>query len=954
MKKLLSILVLATLTLSAVAQKTAKHYAMDARGLSPEAAMALLDLRMGKTLDAERYGVVTSSLGLRSLSAFIVPAEGVDAKQLADFGVRFQHSSHITPQSSLSVLIPVERFEALVASGLCKYIDLGHRNELYNDRVRGEFATDYIRAGIDLPQGYDGFGVVVGVIDIGFEFTHPTFLDSTGATLRIKRVWNQMDTTGNAPEGFDYGSEYTTPEQILAKECDGIPHTHGSHVAGIAAGCGAPDAVGRRYMGVAPAADLVLVPTTMQDPNIYDGIRYIHRYARSVGKPCVINMSLGSQMGSHDGLTAVDAAIENYIRSISTDSIVLVASAGNDGSAKVHIEKQFSPSDSSLTTLIASMDDEKIQLATDVWGEEGDTLDVQLSLFDYATNAVVEVSPMIRCVPGMDSLYTFFLTPDGQTPYDFQVVVTQANYQNARPNVRIVAQKEGAVVRPVTHEILLTVRSQSAHVHLWGMSTSLSSSTHVAGTTNGDSQYSIGGVGANGTAVISVGSYNTRVAWRRPDNSVVYTMTPEGDASIFSSHGPTIDGRIKPDIATPGAQIVSSVNRFWPPYIINNYLFDSLVWNGNIEYYATMQGTSMAAPAATGVVALWLQHNPALNIDSVRTLMHSSARHDSFTGNIGTQGDNIWGWGKLNSFGGLPQPTRPYYTLRLATTNYRMGAVERTGRYPEGQVSITAVPMPNCVFTQWTDGNTDNPRVVNLTSDTLFTAEFERSGLCDTIEMFPSNLDLAEESNCWVNLDGDGNGMAWMFMTGVAMSMNSTGNVSNWLLTPPIKVVDRLDLNFRVSCTVPTQNLTVAVAEESADTADFNTIVCQLEGTTMSVDGGVDTTVSLSSFAGRNVRLAFHVTGSGAGAVILAGINFTLNEHEGIDDVQHYGYIAATDGLNLILAGLQHQPLTVYDALGRIVLNLRSAADGTYRLPAAGVYTLCVGNAPARKVVVVY
>lgn len=76
MKKLLSILVLATLCFSAVAQKTAKHYSMDVHGLSPEAAMALLDLRMGKTLDAERYGVVTSE-GQRCLSAFVLPAAGV-------------------------------------------------------------------------------------------------------------------------------------------------------------------------------------------------------------------------------------------------------------------------------------------------------------------------------------------------------------------------------------------------------------------------------------------------------------------------------------------------------------------------------------------------------------------------------------------------------------------------------------------------------------------------------------------------------------------------------------------------------------------------------------------------------------------------------------------------------------------------------------------------------------
>ncbi len=40
--------------------------------------------------------------------------------------------------------------------------------------------------------------------------------------------------------------------------------------------------------------------------SITDGIKYIYDYAESVGKPCVINMSLGYHIGPHDGTSTFD------------------------------------------------------------------------------------------------------------------------------------------------------------------------------------------------------------------------------------------------------------------------------------------------------------------------------------------------------------------------------------------------------------------------------------------------------------------------------------------------------------------------------------------------------------------------------------------------------------------------------------------------------------------------
>ena len=80
-----------------------------------------------------------------------------------------------------------------------------------------------------------------------------------------------------------------------------------------------------------------------------------------------------------------------------------------------------------------------------------------------------------------------------------------------------------------------------------------------------------------------------------------------GDLSTFSSHGPTSDGRVKPDICAPGQYLVSAINAYYLPYYLRSYIFDSTTFGGQSYYYALMQGTSMSSPATAGIVALWLQ-----------------------------------------------------------------------------------------------------------------------------------------------------------------------------------------------------------------------------------------------------------------------------------------------------------------------------------------------------------
>jgi hypothetical protein len=85
---------------------------------------------------------------------------------------------------------------------------------------------------------------------------------------------------------------------------------------------------------------LIIVETDFNLPNwtltIADACDYIFKVADSLGRPAVINLSLGSYLGSHDGN---DPASE-YIEKLVTDKKgrIIVSAAGNSGAwGKYHV-----------------------------------------------------------------------------------------------------------------------------------------------------------------------------------------------------------------------------------------------------------------------------------------------------------------------------------------------------------------------------------------------------------------------------------------------------------------------------------------------------------------------------------------------------------------------------------------------------------------------------------------
>src|ERR1043165_9202327 len=205
--------------------------------------------------------------------------------------------------------VPVSKVQDFVQVQGIQYIEMDQPMAMTLDSARVATHVDSVQAGIGLPQPYSGKNVVVGIIDAGFDYSHPAFYDTAYQSYRVKKVWEEK-TVGTPPAGFNYGNEYTDSAAMHAKGSDNADGSHGTHVGGIAAGSGyGGDVTNSRLRGMAYNSDLVFVAikpaldywlsTGMAD--MLDGSNYIFNYAQSQGKAAVANLSWGCPLGPRDG-----------------------------------------------------------------------------------------------------------------------------------------------------------------------------------------------------------------------------------------------------------------------------------------------------------------------------------------------------------------------------------------------------------------------------------------------------------------------------------------------------------------------------------------------------------------------------------------------------------------------------------------------------------------------------
>lgn len=454
-------------------------------------------------------------------------------------------------------------------------------------------------------DGLTGKGILVGIVDSGVDYFHPDFRNEDGST-RILRLWDQS-VAGNPPENYVSGTEYTKEEideALTLGETEGrrlVPSGdfsgHGTAVLGIAAGNGrASEGVNR---GVAYRSDLLVVKMGNPRENSFprttelmEGIDYLIRQAVKMRKPIVINVSFGNNYGSHRG----DSLLENYIDTVAAmGRTVIVTGTGNNGSQPWH-----------AGGILQQGKTEEIQLAV---GAFEPTLNVQLWK-DYEDEMEIylespsgeRIGPLYeRLGPQRHLLENIELLIYYGKPGPYQL--SQEIYIDFIP--------EGNYVDSGVWKVLLSgKRVRSGQYFLW-----LPGGNVLNRGTGFYSPRAVGTLTIPSTAgkVISVGAYDSR----------------QNAYADFSGRGSQFLPIRKPDLAAPGVSISAPVP------------------GGG---YATVTGTSFAAPFVSGSAALLMEwgivkgNDPFLYGEKVKAYLRKGAQS---VGGYEEYPNVEVGWGRL-------------------------------------------------------------------------------------------------------------------------------------------------------------------------------------------------------------------------------------------------------------------------------------------------------------------
>ena len=529
--------------------------------------------------------------------------------------------------------------------GSVRYIALAKKYKPLLDKSVPEIHADQLRKGTFNGTSYTGKNVILGFVDTGIDWKHLDFRSDADTTKsRILWIWDQT-ATGSHPTGFTYGAEYSQlqinselgsapPKVVKEVDNDG----HGSHVAGIAAGDGSSSSSG--YIGVAPDADIIFVKTTFDDADIIDGITYIKNKAVAAGEPFVINLSLGSQDGAHDGTSADEKVIDAVL---ADTGCAIVVAAGNEGADQIHADSTVSRGGSvsyqfTIPAYTPSNISQNDYVYFDMWYGAEDQLTVAVT------------SPNGSVVTAISGNLVSTQTPAG----DGQVEIDNAS-QGVSPlngaNECLIYVFDAVASKPPragTWQIKISgvsVAKGGGAYDIWLSDASMSGADGSSPEfTTGYSFRKL--VGSPGTSkkAITVGSYVTKLAWNSIKGgtySFVGGDTINGNFSSFSSMGPTRDGRQKPEICAPGEVIVSALSKNSSP--------DSALIDPDGKH-VVMQGTSMATPHVAGVAALLLQARPSSTSVQLKNAITSSARRDAFTGYAASP---QWGYGKIDATGSM-------------------------------------------------------------------------------------------------------------------------------------------------------------------------------------------------------------------------------------------------------------------------------------------------------------
>ncbi len=546
--------------------------------------------------------------------------------------------------------IPADRLGALSQERNVSRIEARRGTHALMDSMAIHLNALPVYAGTSLPQAYTGKDVVMGIMDIGFDLTHPNFYDAQASNYRIKRLWDQIspDTIGSS---LFVGRDYSGERELLDLGCsyDGKQQTHGTHTLGIAAGSG----YNSPYRGMAWESDICLVNNaTTEDIALIDtadydkytfatdalGFKYIFDYAQSVGKPCVVSFSEGSEQDFY----GYDVLYYAMLDSLLGPGRILVASAGNNGNVVNFIHKERGR-ERAGTFVQTNIDRMSLTAKADA--------PFMLRTTIYNTEPVIIEIPTDEVLAREDSCYTDSVLIDDRmyyitlTAYPSCYIPTETCYDIELRALANLGSHKPLSVEFVGRDADIEVYRNSGNLVTNPLAPELCDATVGRTIHSPSSAPRVICVGATG---YRTGITNYLGEYRE------FNQGNDGRRSSYSSIGPTFDGRIKPDVMAPGSNIISSYSSY---YLENNPQagdirsdVEHFDFRGRTYSWNSNAGTSMATPAVGGAIALWLQAKPTLTPEeAMDVIAHTSSHYDESL----SYPNNEYGYGQIDVYRGL-------------------------------------------------------------------------------------------------------------------------------------------------------------------------------------------------------------------------------------------------------------------------------------------------------------
>ena len=469
------------------------------------------------------------------------------------------------------------------------------------------------------PLSLSGEGTIIAIIDTGIDYTLDIFKDSAGNS-RILAIWDQEDQTGEAPEGFHYGSEYSREQINEALRSDNpydiVPTRdelrHGTSMAGVAAGSSIDG--GRTYTGAAPGADIVVVklkqckqylrdfyllPENMpaySENDIMLGVKYAQSFAIPFERPVIICLGIGTSQGNHSGASALSIYLSQVAAS---RSCAVVVGGGNEGNSSHHFEGRLRTG------------------ANDLNNYE----DVEIRVGNGVRGFVMEMWGNIT-----DIFYISIRSPGGETvqPTRIRTGGSGGSYGFVFEDTIITIYS--VFVEQSTGEQLIVIRFEAPTEGIWNIRVFAGGEVY-----NGRyhmwlpiRQFITGEV-----YFLKPNPYITMTEPSYSENVIAVSTYNDLNNSFYqeSGRGFSKDGRIKPDISSPGVN-VSTI-------------------------YGAQTGSSLSAAITAGAVSQFMQWAV---VEGNRILIEGVETKSYFIRGAARDGDltypsEAWGYGRLDIAG---------------------------------------------------------------------------------------------------------------------------------------------------------------------------------------------------------------------------------------------------------------------------------------------------------------